>query len=147
MKIPEIMTSEVKTILHDASVLELARMLDEYGISGLPVVDHDGRLVGVVSRSDISAGVSDPPPASTLDMENHEKESTLLGLEHSKVADIMTESVVTVESHQSVAHLARMMVDDGVHRVFVTSGEELVGVVSAIDLVRVLGEVLEGAKV
>ena len=80
-------------------------------------------------------------------MEVHEKESTLLGLEHSKVADIMTESVVIIESHKTVAALAKMMVSDGVHRVFVTTGGDLVGVVSAIDLVRVLGQVLEDQQV
>ncbi len=130
MKVRDIMTSEVRTINYEASVKELSALFEELHISGVPVVDKNGSLVGVVSQSDLGSGVGDPPLA------------TEEGLDAAKVADIMTEHVVTIEASEDVLKLVTIMEQDGIHRVFVTSGEELVGVVSSMDLVRLLKSML-----
>lgn len=130
MKVRDIMTSEVKTIGYEASVKELSHLFEDLHISGVPVVDSNGSLVGVVSQSDLGSGVGDPPVV------------TEEGLDSAKVSDIMTEHVVTIEASAEVVDLVTIMEQDGIHRVFVTSGEELVGVVSSMDLVRLLKSML-----
>ncbi len=143
MKVRDVMTAEVKTVLYNATVKELSKMLDEHDISGMPVVDGDGRLVGVVSLTDVGSGVSDPPVASETDRDFYGEESDLAGLENAKVADLMTEHVVTVRPDTEVVELIQTMDEAGIHRVFVTDGEEVVGVVSSMDLVRQLKTLLE----
>ncbi|MCA9796000.1 MAG: CBS domain-containing protein [Candidatus Eremiobacteraeota bacterium] len=138
MKVRDVMTQKVRTIEYSASVRELSRLLDELGISGVPVVDADGRLVGVVSSTDIGSGVSDPPVASEMDRDLLDEDHELAGLESAKVADLMTEHVVTIDPSANVTELVDLMVDSNIHRVFVTSGEELVGVVTTMDLIRQL---------
>lgn len=147
MKVRDVMTTSVKMIEYTAGVRELSRMLDELGVSGMPVVDADGRLVGVVSRTDIGSGVSDPPVPSEMDSSFGEEEHELAGLESAKVADLMTEHVVTIEPSASVVELIEAMEEADIHRVFVVDGEEVVGVVSAMDLVRHFKKALTGELV
>ena len=64
-------------------------------------------------------------------------------LEFAKVADIMTEHIVTVEPQKHLSELAALMSESGIHRVFVVDGEEIVGVVTSLDMVRAFGEQLE----
>ncbi|MGE0494096.1 MAG: HPP family protein [Vulcanimicrobiota bacterium] len=144
MKVRDVMTQKVRTIEYSASVRELSRLLDELGISGVPVVDADGRLVGVVSSTDIGAGVSDPPVASEMDRDLLDEDHELAGLESAKVADLMTEHVVTIEPSANVSELVDLMVESNIHRVFVTSGEDLVGVVTTMDLIRQLKSMFSG---
>lgn len=144
MKVRDVMTEKVETVLYTASIQELSQLLDKLQVSGVPVVDADGNLVGVVSRTDIGSGVSDPPVASeSAGGDLYQEDHPLAGLEGAKVADLMTEAVVTVEPHTEVVALIQKMEEAGIHRVFVTSGEELVGVVSAMDLVRQLKKILQ----
>jgi CBS domain-containing protein len=53
MRAADVMTTEVITISPDASVLELAKLLSDRGISGVPVVDADNRMLGIVSEGDL----------------------------------------------------------------------------------------------
>lgn len=148
MKVRDIMTDQVRTIAYDASVKELSLLLDELGISGVPVVDKNDILVGVVSQTDIGSGVSDPPLAAEGDRHFYDEDGDgdLAGLESAKVADIMTEHVVTVEPATPLIELVDIMEDASIHRVFVTRGEELCGVVSTMDLVRVLQKMLREGR-
>lgn len=141
LKVADVMQDKVITVRYDATVQELSRLLDEKGISGVPVVDADGRLVGVISRTDIGSGVADPPLASTKEL--YEDGDELRGLAEARVADLMTEHVVEVVPEDPVVKLIDIMDKDKIHRVFVTRGEEVVGVVSTMDLVRALRRQLE----
>jgi CBS domain-containing protein len=60
MRAADIMTTDVITISPDASVKELAKLLSDHGISGVPVVDSDGKLVGIVSEGDLMHRVELP---------------------------------------------------------------------------------------
>ncbi len=144
MRVRDVMTAKVKTIHYTAGVRDLSQLLDELGVSGVPVVDADGRFVGVVSRTDIGSGVSDPPVPSEMDSGFGEEDHELAGLESAKVADLMTEHVVTVEPDASVVDLITTMEEADIHRVFVLDGDDLVGVVSAMDLVKQFKKVLTG---
>jgi CBS domain-containing protein len=57
----DVMTTEVITVDPDTSVQALAALLSERGISGVPVVDADNRVVGIVSKGDLLPGLSAPP--------------------------------------------------------------------------------------
>ena len=144
MKVKDVMTSNVKVVKHTDSVKHFLDQLEELEISGMPVVDADGRLLGVATMTDVGKGVQDPPLTTESDRDFYdEDEGNLSGLDSAKVADIMTEHMVTVKPETELAELAKLMSESGIHRVFVTAGEEAVGVVTSLDMVRVLGEILE----
>jgi CBS domain-containing protein len=144
MKVRDVMTSDVKVIKQDDTVREFLDLLEDLNISGMPVVDNDGRLLGVATMTDVGKGVQDPPLTTESDRDFYDKdEGNLSSLETAKVADIMTEHIMTVKPEADLYELAKLMSESGIHRVFVTSGEEVVGVVTSLDMVRVLGEMLE----
>ncbi|MFE1907789.1 CBS domain-containing protein [Streptomyces gardneri] len=114
MKVGGLMTDDVVTAVPAASFREVAKLLAEHDISGVPVVDEDDRVVGVVSGSDLLAG----------------DELTARGL--------MTTPAVTVHAEETVADAARLMVRRGVERLPVVDEEErLVGIVTRRDLLCV----------
>lgn len=120
------MTRELETARLDTPVEAIARVLHGRNISGLPIVDDRGQLVGVVSRTDLirvgllQAGLR---PANRV-----------MPLPHRRASEIMTHEPVTIASTMSTRHAARMMIDHQIHRVFVTEAGKLAGVVCAIDL-------------
>lgn len=117
MKVKELMTANVATVGPDASLKEVASILADLRISGLPVVGEDGRVLGVVSEGDIVEKEADGWPGRTA-------------------GEAMTSPVVTIEADQPVAKAAKLMVEKGVNRLPVQSGGQLVGIVSRADLVR-----------
>lgn len=144
MKVRDVMTSDVKVVQYNDSVKHFLEQLEELEISGMPVVDADGRLLGVATMTDVGKGVQDPPLTTESDRDFYdEDEGNLSGLDSAKVADIMTEHMVTVQPESELFELANLMSETGIHRVFVTAGEEVVGVVTSLDMVRVLGELLQ----
>jgi CBS domain-containing protein len=145
MKVKDVMTSNVKVVKHTDSVKHFLGQLEELEISGMPVVDADGRLLGVATMTDVGKGVQDPPLQTEADRDFYDEEDghDASGLDSAKVADIMTEHMVTVKPETELSELAKLMSDSGIHRVFVTAGEEAVGVVTSLDMVRVLGELIE----
>lgn len=143
MKVRDIMTQDVRAIGHTESVRAFLDQLEELEISGMPVVDADGRILGVATMTDVGKGVSDPPLATEADRDFYDdEEAHAAHLDAAKVADIMTEHVVTVEPRKQLHELASLMSESGIHRVFVMDGEEIVGVVTSLDMVRAFGEQL-----
>lgn len=140
----DIMTREVITIRPDASVEDLARLLEERRISGVPVLDDTGAVVGVVTQSDLlqrSRDLDLPPALNILDLHlfletpSHfqRRLEKLLG---DKVKDVMTPNPITVAPHTSVQEIARLMSSRGVHTLPVLEGKNLVGIVGKLDLIR-----------
>ena len=146
MKVSEVMTTDVVTINYDASLLELARLLDKKRVSGVPVVDGDGLLVGIISRTDLGSGLADPPIATEFDKERSSSTSmdgqAMEGFLNGKVRDLMSENVITASPDQELEELIKEMISEKIHRVFVTSAEEVVGVVSAADMLPAFYETL-----
>ncbi len=113
MKVGEIMTRDVISVAEDASVREVARLLDRHRISGLPVCDGEGHMVGLISEFDLIA----KPEA------------------HAAV-DAMTRDVISVMEDTSVDEVRYLLVHRRIKRVPVLRGQRLVGIVSRADLVR-----------
>jgi CBS domain-containing protein len=108
----DIMTAEVATVSPEMPVENAARMLFSQSISGMPVVDTDGKLVGVITEFDIIAK------------------------EGATVADIMTTDVVTVSEDTDAETVAQILTSRRVRRVPVVQDGAVVGIVSRSDLVR-----------
>ncbi|MEU9700605.1 CBS domain-containing protein [Streptomyces sp. NPDC047981] len=114
MKVGGLMTDDVVSAVPAMSFRDAAKMLAEHDISGLPVVDEDEHVLGVVSESD------------------------LLARNELTVRDIMTRPAITVHAEETVADAARLMVRRGVERLPVVDEEErLVGIVTRRDLLYV----------
>jgi CIC family chloride channel protein len=126
MQVAELMQRNVRTIGSEASVAEVVLSLADAHVSGLPVVDKGGRMVGVVSATDVLTAEA-------------EAESRSVGrqlLEDTSVREIMTPRPYTVAPDEDVREAARQMLYADVHRLFVAEGDRLVGVISTTDIVR-----------
>jgi CBS domain-containing protein len=147
-KAKDIMTAEVVCVRTGTSLRELERIFLEKGISGAPVVDDTGNLVGVISQTDLvyfhltrgdrpfnesdfyrSAGLERAFESSGFRIENYD-----IGW----VGEMMTPVVHTVSPEESIENIARLMTVARVHRVIVTENRKVVGLVSAMDLLKVI---------
>ena len=113
MKVREIMTSNVVSVREDSPVREVAQTLHRYRISGVPVCDEAGHMVGLISEYDLMA----KPDARTA-------------------AETMTRDVISVMEDTSVDEVRFLLVNRKIKRVPVLRGQKLVGIVSRADLVR-----------
>lgn len=134
MKVQEIMTHDVVTIGPEADIRDVARILVDAGVSGLPVCGAQRELLGVVSEGDIVQKEAGAPPRrwhflGRTDGAEEKAKAT-------KVRDAMTSPVVTISPHSSVAQAARTMTELGIKRLPVVRDGTLVGIVSRTDLVR-----------
>jgi CBS-domain-containing membrane protein len=138
------MTREVITIGPGASVEDLAKLLAAHRISGVPVTDDKGALLGVVTQSDLvqrSRDLDLPPALNILDLHLFletpahflKRLEKLLG---DRVKDIMTGSPITLSPATPVSEIARLMAGKGVHTLPVVEGGEIVGIVGKLDLIR-----------
>jgi CBS domain-containing protein len=120
------MQIEVKTIEPDASINDAMLMLADSHISALPVVDRSGKMVGVLSRTDIFAAEEDVETPA-------EREALLAG---TSVRDLMTSHPHTIGPDQDVRSAAQQMLDANVHRLYVTADDRVIGAISMSDIVR-----------
>ncbi len=137
MRAAEIMTKEVVTVGPDESVGEIATLLLENAITGVPVVDDARRVLGIVSESDlIGRPLAGSGRAWWLRLFG-ERSATLdeiTAARHLKAQDVMTKPAVTVGEETPLAILARLMRRRRINRVPVLKEGRLVGIVSRADL-------------
>lgn len=126
MRVAELMESEVQTVPTDAVVNDAVVTLAESRITGLPVVDGGGRLVGVISTTDILA--------SEEEAEDQTAREALF--ERTFVRDLMTPRPLTISPDADIKEAAQQMLYADVHRLFVTESERLLGVISTTDIMR-----------
>jgi len=110
----DIMTSRVVTIRPEARVHEAARLLTEHNISGVPVVDEAGAMVGLVTEAD------------------------LIGKPGETVGDIMSRRVMSVVEGTPVDEIAQLLTSNHYKRVPIVRGDKVVGVVSRADIVKMM---------
>jgi CBS domain-containing protein len=141
MRARQVMTRPVVTIPADATVYAAAEILLGSGISGAPVVDADGTMIGIVSEADLM----NRPEIGTIPARSLMQR--LLGDEavrardyirsHSHhVADVMTRDVVTADEHTDLREIARLMQRRRVRRVPIVRDGKVVGIVSRANLLQ-----------
>lgn len=154
MKTSDIMTKDVKYVHEDTHVSEIAHILIENNIGGVPVVNKEGLLVGIITEGDLvvrTAKLHYPTYIQFLDsliyLESTKKyENELRKALATIAADLMTSEVVSVPPDTDIADLATLMFEKHVHPVPVTQDGKLVGIVSRTDLIKlVLRETAEGS--
>ncbi|WP_419786103.1 CBS and ACT domain-containing protein [Pseudodesulfovibrio sp.] len=129
------MTPEVISITPDRSMMKASKIMKDKNISCLPVVDEDGKLVGIVSDRDIKE--ASPSKATTLDM--HELYYLLSEV---KVKDIMTKKVVTMREDETVEKAATLMLEGKFGSVPVVDADgRVVGIMTDSDVFKVLVEI------
>ena len=127
----ELMRTDLMTIPADSSLLEVQHLLVVAQISGAPVVDAGGAVVGVVSATDVLGALE-----QILDEDEDEGESDDLQerLEAITARDIASPQVVWVAADSSVSQVAVVMRREGIHRVLVGDREHLEGILTTYDL-------------
>lgn len=138
MKVKELMTKDVVTIGPEASLKDVAKILAEYHISGLPVVGEQGQLLGVVSEADIllKEKGSDKRPGGFLGwlfLEGVEAEAKLAAR---TAGEAMSAPPITIDAEKQVYEAAQKMTELGINRLPVLDDGRLVGIVTRTDLVR-----------
>jgi CBS domain-containing protein len=142
----DIMTREVITISPEADITEAVKILLDKGINGLPVVDGEGRLVGILCQSDLvrmQKSLPIPSLFTLLDGFVPLSSSALFEAEvkriaASKVSDAMSAKVVTVAPDMTIDEIAALMVDKKFHTLPVTKDGKLLGVVGKKDVIKTL---------
>jgi CBS domain-containing protein len=157
MRVRDIMSTEIQAVGPDMPVVELERAFIERRLSGFPVVEG-GMLIGVVSRSDVVRTLNvehayeeqissyyrehpgyDPVPDAV-------DESAMIGakvgarMESLKVADVMVKSTLTAGPDDLLSDVAGTLVEHRIHRLPVTDGGRLVGIVTSTDLVALIAD-------
>jgi len=152
LTVKDVMQSEVMTVDADWPLDKLAGFLVDNSISGAPVTDEKGELVGVVSLTDLvrhnSMTEKDTETASTHDVYLYELERHMsheeLRVFHTQyespiqVREIMTPMIFKVSEEDSLQDVAATMLKGRIHRVFVTRGSTLTGIVTALDMLQVI---------
>jgi len=115
----DFMQTDVLTVSPEASLLDIHRMFVEEEIHGAPVVDDDGKVLGVITSLDLLRPGADDVESAQL-----------------TAADIMTHEIVAVSPNMPVGEVAQTMREQHIHRVLVIEDHELQGVLTTFDLLR-----------
>ena len=141
MRAEDIMTREVITVPPDMGVPEVARLFAERGISGAPVVDGDGMLLGIVTETDLMRRLADRRPPGWLRalFANPAELARDFALTHGRsVGDVMTPDLVTVGPEAALDEVTRLLEEKAIRRLPVVDDGRLLGVVSRADLLKAI---------
>jgi CBS domain-containing protein len=146
MKARDIMTAEVITVYPETKIADAAKLLLERHLNGLPVVDHDGNLVGIICQSDLifqQKRIPMPTVFSFLDgliplTSYKDMEKEVKKIAAASVQDAMAPSPFTVEPDTSLEDIATLMVKHNIHTLPVVDGSRVVGVIGKEDVLRTL---------
>ena len=115
----DIMTRKVYTTCAEASVQEVAQLLSRKNISGVPVLDKDGKMIGIVTEADIIGKVD---------------------REGLRAADIMSPEIIAVDEETRVGEIAMLLTEHRIKRVPVVQHGKLVGIVCRADIVHAVAQ-------
>lgn len=137
----ELMTRPASSVRPDTPLKEVARLLIEHRISGMPVVDESGRVVGVISEGDLlvkeqGADAVRRRPLARIFGESRETRRQLAKVEARIAGDAMTSPPITIDASRPVTVAAALMVEHQVNRLPVTEDGRLAGIVTRADVVR-----------
>jgi CBS domain-containing protein len=143
MRARDVMVSAVVTASPDTTVEGLARLMINLRISGVPVLDKDGRLVGIVSEGDLlrraEIGTEGHRPRWSEPFSSNSRLAAEYVKSHAKrAADVMTREVFSVDETATLGEIADLLEAKRIKRVPVVDDDKIVGIVSRADLLKVL---------
>jgi predicted transcriptional regulator len=147
MKIKDIMTREVVTVAPDTKVREVASLISQKNIGAVPVLDDAGRLVGLITASDLfikERGV----PFSMVKIPQILNQWVEPGkitdfyddIDKYTASDVMSSPVITISPEEEVGEAASLMFEHHISRLPVMDSNKLVGILSRSDIIRLMAE-------
>jgi predicted transcriptional regulator len=147
----DLMNPHIMTVSEEMTTDELARYLTEREISGAPVVDSQGHLIGVVSMTDVGRNVAEQSDFISSSGSNFYRDDAVdltledFGQRYAEeravtVRDVMTPVIHQVPVTASLAEAARIMVERHIHRLVVTQGKDPVGIITSMDLLKMIAD-------
>ncbi len=143
LKAKDIMTKDVITVRDEATVEELARLLMEHRISGVPVVNDDNKIEGIVTENDLirkNKRLHIPTVIRLFDaylmVGSKSMEKEIKNIAGITVDEICTREVVSITEETSLDEIATIMAEQHVHLLPVLSDGAVVGIVGKADVVR-----------
>jgi len=141
MLVKDVMTKKVVSVTPDAGIAEIAQLLLKHHISGVPVIDEEERLVGVVSEGDLMRRISSAEKTRRswwLELFAGEGSSVAdyVKAHARKASDVMSSDVTTVTEDMSIATAAALLESQRIKRMPVLRGDKLVGIISRSNLLQ-----------
>lgn len=150
IKAKDIMKKNVITINPEATVAELAELLKENRITGVPVVDNNNKLVGVISGTDVIkrtdfiskelAKYEDEPDYDPYDGCIHIHRYFTEEFFDMKVKDLMSTPVYSMSPNSNLQDICKTLWEKRIHRVILAENDEVKGIIATLDIVRLFAE-------
>lgn len=142
----DIMNKDVITILEDTMIEEVADILTKNKISGLPVVNKAGKLVGMVTEGDLLHKETNPRTPGYLNILGaliyiggvDKYKEDLKKLAATRASEIMTTDVIAVSGDATVEQVAAKLVNHNIKRVPVIENDALIGIISRADIIKTM---------
>ncbi len=137
----DVMTTKIVKVSPDNSIRQACKIMLDYHVSGIPVVDDDGHLLGIISegdlirRTELGGGVFAP---TEIAMPADERADAYVKRCSWKVGDTMSRDPVTIDEETSLIRVAQLMQEHGIKRVPVMRAGELIGIVGRADLLQAI---------
>lgn len=136
----DVMTTSVLSVRPDALIKDVARLLIENRISGLPVVDDTGRVIGVISEGDLlvkeqSRSAIHRRPLARIFGESGDTRQSLAKVDARTAGDAMTTPPVTIDASSPVGMAATLMIQRRVNRLPVLENDRLAGIATRADVI------------
>ncbi|NOZ69562.1 MAG: CBS domain-containing protein [Deferribacteres bacterium] len=147
LKAKDIMTRDVITVNPEATIKELARLLTDHRISGVPVVNDKGEIAGIVTENDLirkNKRLHIPTVIRLFDayllVGSKEMEKEIRNIAATTVDEICTKEVVSIDEETTVEEIATIMAEQHIHLLPVLRGRKVVGIVGKADMVRAMAD-------
>ncbi len=143
----EVMEKNVVTVSPDMTLEEAAELMVRHNISGIPVMDGEGRVIGVVSELDLIRKQIKPREPELWQLcawglsgsrKLYDYQKSIHQWRSETVREIMTDTVISVEEEEDIETVGRIMFDRGIKRVIVTKDGKMTGILSRSELVRTM---------
>lgn len=142
----EIMNKDVILLQEDTTIEEVAEILTKNKISGAPVVNKEGKMVGLVTEGDLLQRETNPRAPGYLNilgafiyingLERFRED--LKKIAATKTSEIMTTNVISVDSGTKVEKVAALLMEHNIKRVPVIEGDRIIGIISRADIIRAM---------
>jgi CBS domain-containing protein len=152
VRVSEIMTREVITVSPETPIHEVARLIFDRNLTGMPVVDGEGKVVGIITEYDLmsrSEHIHLPTYMNLLGQlggGNKQIAGAIEKIQHLEAKDVMTAEVVTVTPYLEVEKAADIFASQHINPLPVVEEGRLVGIVSRADIVKLFKKIIPHAQ-